>query len=207
MEYCFHLRINFCCFFRCCRILFFLLETVFRFGHRGTDTEEQKSAACAAQLWPVVFLLMCLLAVLPVRSTPIRWNAFKNIWYTIASATNEVMHFECVDGEWKCLQTLSTLPDDFTGKSSVAAVRKFKNYLFVSNRGYHSACRFLIGKDGSLSGKTIIPVSGNFPRDIWPLEKSSLLAANQLGHTVELIENGKTTDEIEVGGAICVIPL
>ena len=78
-------------------MLFFLLETVFRFGHHGTDEEEQKSAARAAQLWPVVFLLMCLLAVLPVRSTPIRWNAFKNIWYTIASATNEVMHFVQVE--------------------------------------------------------------------------------------------------------------
>ena len=131
----------------------------------------------------------------------------ENRFYLGCELSNEVMHFECTDGEWKCLQTLSTLPNDFTGKSSVAAVRKYKNYLFVSNRGYHSACRFLISKDGSLSGKTIIPVSGNFPRDIWPLEKNSLLAANQLGHTVELIENGKTTAEIEVGGAICVIPL
>ncbi|MBR3928869.1 MAG: lactonase family protein [Clostridia bacterium] len=131
----------------------------------------------------------------------------ENRFYLGCELSNEVMFFESINGEWKCLQTLSTLPESFTGKSSVAAVRKYKNYLFISNRGFHSACRFLIGKDGSLSDKTILPVSGNFPRDIWPLDKSSLLAANQLSHTVELIENGKTTAEIEVGCAICVIPL
>ncbi len=131
----------------------------------------------------------------------------ENRFYLGCELSNEVMHFKCIGGEWKCLETISTLPDGFEGKSSVAAVRKYKNYLFISNRGYHSACRFLIGKDGSLSDKTIIPVHGNFPRDIWPLDKNSLLAANQLGGTVELIENGKTTAEIEVGGAICVIPL
>lgn len=128
-------------------------------------------------------------------------------FYLGCELSNEVMHFEFINGEWKCLETISTLPDDFTGENTVAAVRKYKNYLFISNRGCHSACRFLIGKDGCLSDKTVIPVSGNFPRDLWPLDKDSLLVANQLSGTVELIEKGKTTAEIDVGGAICVIPL
>lgn len=131
----------------------------------------------------------------------------ENRFYLGCELSNEVMHFECEDGEWTLKETISTLPDGFEGKSSVAAVRKYKNYLFISNRGYHSACRFLIGKDGHLSGKTLIPVTGNFPRDIWPLEKSTLLAANQLGGTVELIKDGKFKTDISIGGAICVIPM
>lgn len=131
----------------------------------------------------------------------------ENRFYLGCELSNEVMHFEFADGEWRCVETFSTLPDDFTGTSSVAAVRKHNNYLFISNRGCHSACRFLIGRDGSLSEKTVIPVSGNFPRDIWPLDKNSFLAANQISGTVEFIKNGKTSAEIEVGGAICIIPV
>lgn len=131
----------------------------------------------------------------------------ENRFYLACELSNEVMHFELVNGEWACLETLSTLPDSFTGENTVAAVRKYKNYLFISNRGHNSVCRFLIGKDGSLSGRIILPVSGNFPRDIWPLDKNSFLAANQYSGTVELIEGSRTCAEIEVGGAICVTAL
>lgn len=78
-------------------MLFFLFETVFRFEQYKQGASGRTTPAYAVQLWPVVFFLMLMLAVLPYRSTPIRWDAFKNVWNTIAAATNEVVHFVRVE--------------------------------------------------------------------------------------------------------------
>ena len=78
-------------------ILFIVLETVFRFGLRKNNAPNQTASAYSTQLWPLVLVFMLLLSVLPFSNTPIRWSAFKNIWHTIASATNEAMHFVRVE--------------------------------------------------------------------------------------------------------------
>jgi len=131
----------------------------------------------------------------------------ENRFYLGCELSNEIKTYINENGQWKCVQTLSTLPESFAGESAVSAVRKYKNLVFISNRGYDSAARFTIGKDGLLSEKQIIPIQGSFPRDIWPLGKNSLLAANQFGNTVEWIENGKTIASVEIPGAICILPV
>ena len=78
-------------------ILFVVFETVFRFGLQKTASSGRTVSAYATQLWPIVLVLMLLLSVLPFSNAPIRWSAFKNIWNTIASATNEAMHFVRVE--------------------------------------------------------------------------------------------------------------
>lgn len=91
-------------------ILFIVLETVFRFGLRKNNAPNQTASAYSTQLWPLVLVFMLLLSVLPFSNTPIRWSAFKNIWHTIASATNEAMHFVRVE--------LLNLSPDFSIKFS-----------------------------------------------------------------------------------------
>ncbi len=78
-------------------ILFVVFETVFRFGLHKNNSPDQTSSAYSTQLWPLVLIFMLLLSVLPFSNAPIRWSALKNIWNTIASATNEAVHFVRVE--------------------------------------------------------------------------------------------------------------
>ena len=131
----------------------------------------------------------------------------ENRFYLACELSNEVKTYVFDENGWNCIQTLSTLPEGFDGQNTAAAIRRYKNLLFVSNRGYDSCARFTIGKDGLLADKEIIKIEGSFPRDIWPLGKNSLLAANQFGDTIEWIENGKTIAKCAGPGAIFLMPV
>ena len=88
------------------------------------------------------------------------------------------------------LQTVSTLPDDFSGSNSIAevAVHPSGNYLYVSNRGHNNVAVFAIDRDnGTLTSVAHQSTGGRTPRH-FGIDPSGryLLAANQHSDTLLL---------------------
>ena len=80
------------------------------------------------------------------------------------------------------LQTISTLPADFKGKSTTAEIRIHpeSGHLYVSNRGHDSITNFEIGKDGKLTFVDTTPSGGHTPRNFnFDPTGKWLLAAHQ----------------------------
>ncbi len=82
-------------------------------------------------------------------------------------------------GRLEHISTLSTLPADFGGDNTVAAIRLSPNgkHLCVSNRGHDSFACYETGPDGSLNLLSIVPVNGAGPRDINFLPGGKALAS------------------------------
>ncbi|HML48692.1 MAG TPA: beta-propeller fold lactonase family protein, partial [Clostridia bacterium] len=113
---------------------------------------------------------------------------------------------------WETLQTLPTLPPDFEGESTVAAVRLSEDgrLLLVSNRGHDSIAFYDIGSDGLLTLRGIHATGGGIPRDFALLPGGRMLIGHQAGQ-VHLAawdaDSGiQTLDILDVAGAVCVCP-
>ena len=86
------------------------------------------------------------------------------------------------EGGMKLKQTISTLPADFDGKSTCAAIRisECGGFLYASNRGHDSAAAFAVQPDGTLKLLGITKTGGQNPRDINLLPGGKfLLCGNQ----------------------------
>ncbi len=118
-------------------------------------------------------------------------------------------------GRLKPLQTLSTLPDGFSGNSSTAEVRTSPNgqWLFVSNRGHDSLARFRIAAaNGTLTPAGHVPTGGKTPRNFCPTPDGKFLwAANQDTDNITVFrmnqdsgELTRTGQELKVGRPVCI---
>lgn len=123
--------------------------------------------------------------------------------------------YDAARGAFKELQTISTLPHDFTGDNTTAEleVHPSGKYLYGSNRGHDSIAVFAIdaGK-GTLALLADVPTQGKTPRN-FGLDPTGayLLAANQNSGNLVLFRidpnTGKpaaTGDIFEVGSPVCV---
>ena len=65
-------------------------------------------------------------------------------------------------------QTVSTLPDDFTGTSYCADVKITPDghFLYGTNRGHDSIAAYSIGEDGGLQLLEIFPSGGKGPQNL-----------------------------------------
>lgn len=90
--------------------------------------------------------------------------------------------YEAAEGRLTVVQTLSTLPEDWTGTSYCAHIQISADglYLYGSNRGHDSLAVFRIEEDGSLTSVQLIATGGRTPRNfaLTP-DGGYLLAANQ----------------------------
>jgi 6-phosphogluconolactonase len=112
-------------------------------------------------------------------------------------------------------QSLNTLPDEFTGESTIADIHVHPNgrLLYLSNRGDDSLAIYSIDpQSGSLSLVGHEPTRGGCPRN-FAIDPSGdfLLAANQYTDNVVVFridaENGKLTftgDEYIIASPVCV---
>ena len=96
--------------------------------------------------------------------------------------------YDGVEGVLRPLQTLSTLPADFQGESTTAAIRVHPSGRFVygSNRGHDSLALFRVDEaDGTLTPLGHTPTQGRNPRD-FNLDPTGtfLIAANQDSDTL-----------------------
>jgi 6-phosphogluconolactonase len=114
------------------------------------------------------------------------------------------------------LQTLSSLPEGFTGRNSTAeiAVHPNSRFVYASNRGHDSIAIFRIdpGK-GTLAPVAHVSTQGKTPRN-FSIDPGGnyLLAANQDSGTVAVFrinqETGGLTPtgtELQVSSPVCVV--
>ena len=111
-------------------------------------------------------------------------------------------------------QTLSTLPEGFSGYSKASAIRLSPDgkFLCVSNRGYDSFACYEVGKDGGLELRGITLSNGVSPRDVNFLPGSGeFVCCNETSNTVTFFryEDGDFTPEerkFELPGVLCCLP-
>lgn len=145
----------------------------------------------------------------------ITFNKSGSYAYLVGELSSEVEVLSYQNGIFKHLQTVSTVPKNFSSNNGAAAIRLDKNdkYLYVSNRGHDSISVFEIQNDGTLKSIQNITVSGSFPRD-FNLDSTDqfLVCANQESDNITLFErntiDGKLTTlqtDVKIPEGVCVL--
>ena len=104
------------------------------------------------------------------------------------------------------LQTVPTLPKDFTGRSSTAeiAVDRAGKFVYASNRGHDSIAVFAIdSKKGTLTPVEIVPSQGKTPRS-FAIDPTGqyLFATNQDSHNVALFRIDASSGRLTPAGQV-----
>ena len=135
-----------------------------------------------------------------------------DIMYVACELQSKVCTVKRKGSGWEVVQILSTVPEDFTEFTAVAAIRCFGSSIFVSNRGHHSIAQFDIQPDGTLKLRRIFSSFGDFPRDFIMLDENTALVSNQHSGDVRLIdisgsEEKQISNTLSAPGVVCICPL
>jgi len=108
------------------------------------------------------------------------------------------------------LQTISTLPEGFSGENSGAEIAAHPNsrFLYTSNRGHDSIAGFRIdGANGTLTALDRVPTQGKTPRS-FAIDPSGrfLIAANQNSGTVVVFRVDQETGALTPTGSVVQVP-
>jgi 6-phosphogluconolactonase len=130
-------------------------------------------------------------------------------------STITAFRYKSDKGKLKEIQTITTLPDNFTGVSYCADIHVHPNgkYLYGSNRGHNSIACFIIDPSkGKLEQKGFTSTQGDFPRN-FAIDPSGqyLLAANQRSNNIVSLRINNETGElsptgysIEISQPVCI---
>lgn len=142
----------------------------------------------------------------------------KNWGYLINEMSNTIIAYQgdYSKGTWQELQTVKTLPPDFTGTSYTAEVAVHPNgkFLYGSNRGHDSIALFDIDPNqGTLTLKECFSTQGKYPRHFALDPKGKhLVTANQDGENMLVYridsKTGRLTalgDPIKTPKPVCVL--
>ncbi|PRR83862.1 lactonase family protein [Clostridium vincentii] len=137
-----------------------------------------------------------------------------NNFYVLSELSNEVFVFKKYNEKYVLEQTISTLPNDFEGESSSAAIRlsSDEKFLYTSNRGHDSIAAFKINK-GILEIIDYYNVKGQAPRDFNfdPSEEFLLVVNQDTSNGVSFKRNKNNgmleeiTDEISIDSSVCIL--
>lgn len=121
-----------------------------------------------------------------------------------------VFSYDAKNGALSLIQTVSTLPDGFTGEDNSAeiAIDRDGRFLYASNRGNDSITQFAIDKKkGTLTKIQVTPTQGRTPRNfvIDPTGRY-LLAANQDSNNIVVFAIDSKSGEIKPTGATLDMP-
>lgn len=129
------------------------------------------------------------------------------------NSTIEVLAYDGL-GEFEHIQTISTLPSDYTDFNGTAAIRLSNDgkFLYGSNRGHDSIAVYEILADGSLSLLEIVPTNGKNPRDFnLSPDQNHLIAVHQDSDNATVFsrnqETGRLTElshDFTVPEGVCV---
>lgn len=129
------------------------------------------------------------------------------------NSTLIVYHYDGAAGSLEELQTISTLPEGYTGKNLCADLHIWGNYLYASNRKHDSLVWYLIAEDtGRLSYRGEVPSGGKEPRGfVIDPSGSFLLAAHERSDNVVVFridpQTGglsRTGQEAKLSKPVCV---
>lgn len=111
--------------------------------------------------------------------------------------------------------TLPTLPENFTGGNTAAALRLSPDgrYLCVSNRGHDSFACYRVDAGGGLALHAIIPSHGRGPRDVNFLPGGEFVCCNEQSGTATFFRYEaaagsfrRLNREFALPGPLCVLP-
>lgn len=130
------------------------------------------------------------------------------------ACTVGVFDYDASAGRLQLKQTVSTLPDGFSGDNTTAEIEidRKGRFLYASNRGYDSLATYKVGKTGTLRLVGHTSTQGKTPRHFSIAPSGEWLwVGNQNSNTVvlfrldpktgALVPGGKT---IQVGAPVCV---
>jgi 6-phosphogluconolactonase len=125
-------------------------------------------------------------------------------------STMAVFSYDRSSGSLKLIQTISTLPPDFSGEDNSAELQidQSGRYLYASNRGHDSVAVFSIDpRKGTLTRIQIVPTQGKLPRSI-ALDPTGryLVAANQMSDQMVVFEVDRKTGRLTPTGQVEPIP-
>jgi 6-phosphogluconolactonase len=126
------------------------------------------------------------------------------------ASTLTALNFDAATGAVREVNTVPTLPSNFTGRNSTADVRVHPNGMFVygSNRGHDSIASFAIsGETGAVTPIGHTSTQGTVPRN-FNLDPtgSLLLAANQNSNTIVAFAIDPRTGSLTPTGAVNQVP-
>lgn len=119
------------------------------------------------------------------------------------SNTVVVMQADSQTGELTEVQRLSSLPEDFQGKSQAAAIKLSpqQDFLYVSNRGRNSIAVFAVVAKGKLEYRQDISTGGDWPRDFVVSDDGEyLLVANQQSNDISVLKRDNKTGLLSATG-------
>ena len=102
-----------------------------------------------------------------------------DVIYAVCELSSEVAVLRREGESFRLLQRTSTLPEDFAGENTAAAIRTDGRYVYVSNRGHDSIAMLKIREDGGLELADLCSSGGRTPRDFILTADRYLLVANQ----------------------------
>jgi 6-phosphogluconolactonase len=131
------------------------------------------------------------------------------------SSSVTAMTWDGKKGEFKEIQTISSLPADFPGaKNSTAEIQVHPSgkFLYVSNRGHDSIAAYRIDSAGKLTSIGHTPTQGQVPRNFGIDQTGNfLVAANQRTNNLVVFRIDQNTGGLtptdqtfEVGSPVCV---
>lgn len=109
----------------------------------------------------------------------------------------------CVANEdgWKISGEISTLPKDWTGENTSAAIRMHDGALWVSNRGHDSLCRIELDTAGGMRSASWTLTGGKIPRDFTFVPGGILHAHQEIGGVM-----GSNGVSLAMDGVVCICP-
>jgi 6-phosphogluconolactonase len=125
---------------------------------------------------------------------------------------NAVSTLKWTGDRYQIIQTVTTLPEGWTGENTCAAIRTDGRHVFASNRGYDSIAAYRIMEGGLLKPSGIFPTGGQLPRDFFLLPDGRVIVGHQ-GGTVNVLKWDSQTESLQpsslslaLPGAVCICP-
>lgn len=131
------------------------------------------------------------------------FDAKKRVAYLVGelSSNVSVLTYDESTGAFTLVETLSTIPNDWTAHNGAAAIRLTRDgqFLYVSNRGFNSIAVFETSADGHLTLIDNVPTEGDFPRDFnLSATEEFLVVVNQNTDNATLFERNATTGKLSL---------
>ncbi|MBM6753584.1 lactonase family protein [Lactobacillus alvi] len=115
------------------------------------------------------------------------------------SSKLEVLKYNAENGAFAHVQTIKTIPADWTSHNGAAAIHMTKDgkFIYTSNRGENTIAVFAIQADGTVEHIQSISTEGDFPRDFeLSTTEEYLVAANQNTDNLSLYKRNDQTGKL-----------
>lgn len=116
------------------------------------------------------------------------------------SSKLSVLAYNSADGSFELLQTVTTIPADWTEHNGAAAIRVSADgkFVYTTNRGHNSLAVFAVSENGAhVELIQTISTEGEFPRDFdFNSTEEFLVAANQDTDNVSLFSRDAVTGKL-----------